>query len=239
MSKKIFSFIRGFFSRQTETPGAVVPEPETSVPVESQPVEVSPPIPKEPPPPSPPAPPVKRKKIKTPPKRKPRVDNKGFRIITESDDLEKLFRVDTVKHKKREEDFAKLFEKSQTDTYQQQMLKEKMHAPGVENKKPLTATEKIKLYPQVPQTELDLHGYTGREAAVKAETFIRDTRLRGLKTVRIIVGKGLHSDGKAVLPDVVETRIIEFKRRKWVLSYKWEKKDKRKSGALIVYLMPT
>lgn len=236
MLKEMFSFIGGFFFRKTETPGAEVSEPETSVPVESQPVDVSPGVPKEPPPPSPP---VKRKKVKTPLKRKPRVDNKGFHIITDGDNLEKLFRVDKVKREEREESFAKLFEKYQTDTYQQEMLKEKMHAPGVENKKPLTATEKIKLYPQVPQAELDLHGYTGREAGIKAETFIRNTRVRGLKTVRIIVGKGLHSTGKAVLPDVVEAKIIDLKRKKWVLSYKWEKKDKRKSGALIVYLMPT
>ncbi len=241
MFKKIFSFINSFFFRKTETPGAEVSEPETSVPVESQPVDVSPGISREPPPgkiKKKPTPPVKRKRVKTPSKPKPRVDNKGFRIITDGEDFEKLFRVAPVKHKKREEDFAKLFEKSQTDTYQQEMLKEKMHAPGVENKKPLTAAEKIKWYPQVPQAELDLHGYTGPEAEVKAETFIRNTRFRGLQTVRIIVGKGLHSDGKAVLPDVVETKIIEFKRKKWVLSYKWENKDKRKSGALIVYLVP-
>jgi DNA-nicking Smr family endonuclease len=242
MFKKLFSFINGLVSRKTGIPGTAVSEPGPSVPMESQPADVSPGIPEEPPPgrvkKKAPSPPVKRKKVKTPSKSKPRFDNKGFRIISDGDDLEKLFRVGGVQHKEREESFARLFEKSRIDAYQQAMLKEKMYAPGVENKKPLTAAEKIKLYPRVPQAELDLHGYTGPEAEVRAETFIRNARVRGLKTVRIIVGKGLHSDGKAVLPDVVQTKMIDLKRKKWVLGYKWENKDKRKSGSLIVYLVP-
>jgi hypothetical protein len=54
----------------------------------------------------------------------------------------------------------------------------------------------------------------------------------------IIVGKGLHSQGKAILPDVVEKKITRLKRKKWLLGFEWEKKDKRKSGSLIVYLLP-
>jgi len=139
------------------------------------------------------------------------------------------------KKKKAEENFAQLFEKSQTDTYQQQMLKEKKSLSKREMPLPLTVGERIKSYPS-PQEELDLHGYTAVQAESRAETFIRSARLRRIRTVRIIVGKGLHSNGKAVLPEVVKTKIIQLKKDRLVLGYKWEKKDKRKSGALIVYL---
>ncbi len=86
---------------------------------------------------------------------------------------------------------------------------------------------------------MDLHGYTAAEAQSGTEAFIRKARNKGIHTLRLITGKGLHSQGKAVLPDVVERKLIELKQKKWVLGYKWEKKDKRKSGAVIVYLVLT
>ncbi|OQX20720.1 MAG: hypothetical protein BWK80_35435, partial [Desulfobacteraceae bacterium IS3] len=58
-----------------------------------------------------------------------------------------------------------------------------------------------------------------------------------LRTVRIIVGKGLHSEGKAVLRDVVEEKLVSLKREGMILSFKWEKTNKLKSGAIIVYLI--
>ena len=50
------------------------------------------------------------------------------------------------------------------------------------------------------------------------------------------MGKGLHSQGGAVLPDVIEDLAVALKRQKVVLTYRWEKRIKRKSGSLIVYL---
>lgn len=183
-------------------------------------------------------PPVKRKEKKTALPLKKKIDKKGFHILSDSDDLHRLFEVETDKAGHREEEnFARLFEKYQTDTYQQLLLKEKTHDIHSKPPRPLTVSERLKHYPP-PQAEIDLHGCTAAEAEKKTETFIRNARLRGLRTVRIIVGKGLHSQGKAVLPDLTESRILELKRHNRVLSYKWEKKDKRKSGALIVYLIP-
>ncbi len=96
--------------------------------------------------------------------------------------------------------------------------------------------EIIKTYP-APQQRIDLHGCTGQEAARKAGSFIRNASYRGLKTVRIIVGKGIHSAGRAVLPDIIENKMIALKKAQVVLSYCWEKRKKSKSGAMIVYLM--
>jgi len=54
--------------------------------------------------------------------------------------------------------------------------------------------------------------------------------------LRIIVGKGIHSLSKAVLPDVVEKKIVELKKEDIVMTFLWEKHRKLKSGAIIVYL---
>jgi DNA-nicking Smr family endonuclease len=167
---------------------------------------------------------------------KGKVDKKGFPILSESDDLGQLFDVEELKKKKAQEDFARLFEKSQMDIYQRVMMLEKKKKGA--DRMPLASSERVKGYP-APQEELDLHGFTAAKAESATDFFIRNARHLQLKTVRLIVGKGTHSDGKAVLPDVVEAKIIELKRRNWVLNYKWEKKDKRKSGSMIVYLAPT
>ncbi|MCP5103598.1 MAG: Smr/MutS family protein [bacterium] len=228
--KHIFSVIAGLF-RRTEAAQA---EPEAVVQIPEPPPEEEPPPP---PPPVKPSPPPKVKKISKP--RRPPKDKKGFHILKDTDNLAELFEVEGAGKKKREkDDFARLFEESQTDVYQQVLLREKVHARHMEKRpKPQTVTDRIRTYP-APQAELDLHGFTAKEAEKRTETFIRNARRRGIRTVRLIVGKGLHSSGKAVLPDVVEAGLIRLKRDGWVLSHKWEKKDKRKSGAVLVYLTP-
>ncbi|MBL0714663.1 MAG: Smr/MutS family protein [Desulfosarcina sp.] len=99
----------------------------------------------------------------------------------------------------------------------------------------LSLKEKLRRYPS-PQTQLDLHGATVRKARPRTDAFIRTARTDGLFTVRIIVGKGLHSEGGAVLPDVIEDHLVALKREGLVLTYRWENRVKRKSGAVIVYL---
>ena len=98
-------------------------------------------------------------------------------------------------------------------------------------------SEKQRARPRgTPGAELDLHGCHVREALVRVEAFLETAALQGMNTVRIIVGKGLHSQGSAVLPDAVEEKIVDLKRRGRVAAFTWEKKHKRASGALLVYL---
>ncbi len=170
---------------------------------------------------------VKKKDLPVPGQR----DKKGIPVLTDEHDLYEIF---GVKKKSKDEDFARMLEEPQDERSQRLWLKEKETAAP--KPRPLTVRERIKSYP-APQSELDLHGNTGAEAAVGTEAFIRNAGARGIRTVRIIVGKGLHSEKKAVLPEVVERKILELKRQKKVLDFNWEKKDKRKSGALIVYLL--
>jgi DNA-nicking Smr family endonuclease len=161
-----------------------------------------------------------------------KTDRKGFRVLTDEHDLYQLF---GEKKNSKQEDFGRIFEESQQDKRQQFLLQEKKKISSEITT--LTVSERIKSYP-APQLELDLHGSTALEAEKKTESFIENARREKIRTIRIIVGKGLHSQEKAVLPDVVEKKIIRLKRKNWLLGFEWEKKDKRKSGALIVYLIP-
>ena len=164
-----------------------------------------------------------------------KVDKKGIPILTDNDDLEELFQFNRKKDKILKEDFGQLFEDSQLDLFHRVMLLEKKENSD-ELKSP-SVTERLKDYP-FPQEELDLHGFNAVKAEKRTEFFIRNVRHMGIKTVRIIVGKGIHSDGKPVLPDVVESKIIELKHKEWVFQYRWDNKNKNKSGSMIVYLVP-
>lgn len=101
--------------------------------------------------------------------------------------------------------------------------------------KPQTKQDKLQSYPP-PQEELDLHRLTAVEAERKAVDFLRTSKTLKIRTVRIITGKGLHSEGPAVLPDVVETKLTEFKSTGLIFDFRWEKREKLKSGSVIVYL---
>ena len=87
-----------------------------------------------------------------------------------------------------------------------------------------------------PQERIDLHGCTASEAEIKTENFLIRARRNYLKTVMLITGKGLHSPEGSVLKDVVESRLKIMKNDGAILAYLWEKKDREKSGALLVYL---
>lgn len=87
-----------------------------------------------------------------------------------------------------------------------------------------------------PQKEVDLHGFTGPEAEMRVESFVQSAVHERLFMLRIITGKGIHSPGAPVLPDVVEQKLDEFKAKKLIKSFHWEKKRKSASGALIVFL---
>ena len=87
-----------------------------------------------------------------------------------------------------------------------------------------------------PQEQVDLHGCTATEAERRTENFLTRARRRHLKTVMVITGKGLHSPDGPVLKDVVEAKLKIMKNDGLLLTWLWEKKDREKSGALLVYL---
>ncbi|MFA6499505.1 MAG: Smr/MutS family protein [Desulfurivibrionaceae bacterium] len=87
-----------------------------------------------------------------------------------------------------------------------------------------------------PQDRIDLHGCTAAEAETKTKNFLSRAFRNHLKTITIITGKGLHSPEGSVLKDVIEARLKIMKSDGTILAYLWEKKDREKSGALLVYL---
>lgn len=101
--------------------------------------------------------------------------------------------------------------------------------------KPVPLKKRLKRYPPIQKT-LDLHGCTAVQAQVKTRSFLLTGKQQGLFTVRIIVGKGRHSQMGPVLPDVIEDLVIALKKSGQVLWFEWEKKTKARSGALVVYL---
>lgn len=123
------------------------------------------------------------------------------------------------------EDFAQLLEES---------FKNKNFKP-IKKTYAIPLKKRLKRYPPVERV-LDLHGYTAIGAQIKTTSFINTCKLQGFFTLKIIVGKGRHSDFGPVLPDVVEDVVKEMKKQSLVLWFEWEKKTKASSGALIVYL---
>ena len=124
----------------------------------------------------------------------------------------------------QEEDFA-------------QLLAQSLKRPIPEKKtvKPVPVKKRLKRYPG-PEADLDLHGYTAIGAEARAKSFVQTALRQGFFTVRIIVGRGVHSPEGPVLPQVVEDLVKALKTQKQVLSYEWEGGRKKKSGSLVIYL---
>lgn len=141
---------------------------------------------------------------------------------------------DRGREEKRDE-FERWMESALEGLDQTEMLSRKQDELPADRRPSLR--RRLRDYPP-PQAELDLHGFTSAQAAEKTEAFLRTSRHRGRRTVLIITGRGIHSDGRPVLPDVVESRIADLRRRNWILASQWERGDKKRSGALIVYLRP-
>lgn len=123
-----------------------------------------------------------------------------------------------------EEDFSSLLEASLKDNRQSRKVP-----------KPMPLKRRLKRYPP-PELTLDLHGFNAIGAQVKARSFISSAHVQGFFTLRIIVGKGLHSEDGPVLPHVVEDLLKEMKKESIVLYFEWEGAKKSKFGAVLVYL---
>ncbi len=128
-----------------------------------------------------------------------------------------------------EEDFAQLLD----DSF-------KSRKPSKATPKPVPLKRRLKKYPP-PEADLDLHGFTAIGAEAKAKSFIHSAKHQGFFTLRIIVGRGLHSQEGPVLPHVIEDLLKLMKKEKIVLAYEWESRKKPKtnkgnSGAVLVYM---
>ncbi len=137
-----------------------------------------------------------------------------------------------VGDEKHQDDFAQLLESSFQNKDKNLVKKKRKTHPKSSR---ISIKKRLKKYPP-PEVDLDLHGFTAAGAEAKVKTFIQNHKREGYFTVRIIVGKGLHSDFGAVLPDIVEDQLKELKKQNLVIFYEWEKKKKSQSGSIIAYL---
>ena len=65
-------------------------------------------------------------------------------------------------------------------------------------------------YLQTVQMELDLHGLTKEETREEVLDFLSEANLKGYNKIRIITGKGIHSeDNRGVLKEYVQSMLDE------------------------------
>ncbi|MBF0203286.1 MAG: Smr/MutS family protein [Desulfamplus sp.] len=159
-----------------------------------------------------------------------RRDKHGLPFLDGTRSISKMFI--EADSKKEDENFAELIETVLKGKDKDAMMREKSDRAAPE---PVPLKKRLKCYPP-PQDEMDLHGYTAKEAETKAESYIRNCWRNGFFTVQIIVGKGIHSPYGAVLPDVVEDLLTRLKREGVLLWFEWDKRTKSQSGAVIAYL---
>ena len=129
-----------------------------------------------------------------------------------------------------EENLNELLETYSSESDVQAAMKEKEQNKLQEN-------EPVRIPNREPEDELDLHQQTGKEAENSIEAFIRSSYKNGVKILKIITGKGLHSEGgRSVLRSLTAKKISGLQKEGLVTVWKWESKNETKSGAMIVYL---
>jgi DNA-nicking Smr family endonuclease len=89
-----------------------------------------------------------------------------------------------------------------------------------------------------PAATLDLHGMRASEAEREVVRFLRAEQRRGIRRVLIVHGKGLHSEGGAVLSDVVVRVITEGGAAPVVNAFVTASHSMGGSGALLIELTP-
>ena len=160
-------------------------------------------------------------------KKRPAQGRHGFHNLTDEDDLLELFRHGRSDGQRRRR-FSDTIAELSADT---------VALAASEKTEDRDTGGRKKRVPSIPpHREIDLHGLTGPEAMVKVNSFILTSLGQKKGCVRIITGKGLHSEGPAVLRDIVEEQLDELKKKGVVARWAWEKKKKEKSGSVLVYL---
>jgi DNA-nicking Smr family endonuclease len=86
--------------------------------------------------------------------------------------------------------------------------------------------------------ECDLHGLKAREAEREVLRFVQSSQRTGMRWVRIIVGKGLHSKGgKGTLRDHIVGALSQRSSARYVLAFRTAPQRQGGTGALSVRLV--
>ena len=85
---------------------------------------------------------------------------------------------------------------------------------------------------------LDLHGLGVADAVRETEDFLHEAQAAGIRSVRIVYGKGLRSPGsRGVLREVIP-RWLDSKGRPLVRSYERQPDRSGVDGAIVVWVQP-
>lgn len=108
---------------------------------------------------------------------------------------------------------------------------------GVRDDAQLDAWEPLARESVIADEDLDLHGLRAADAETTTVKFIRSRFRRGARVVRIVHGKGLHSEsGTSVLRDAVITAITELGAAPLVYAFATASPKHGGSGAMFVLL---
>lgn len=90
---------------------------------------------------------------------------------------------------------------------------------------------------RIPDSDtLDLHGARASEAAERVARFVRDAHRAGVRRIRIVHGKGLHSEGGGVLAEVVLRVLTEGAAAARTIAFVTAPPEQGGAGALLVEL---
>lgn len=95
--------------------------------------------------------------------------------------------------------------------------------------------KQLKLGRLKPEATLDLHGLYKHQVVEKVRFFLQDAEFQGHKTLLIITGRGLHSDGEPVLRTEVE-RFLREDAKPMLAEWARAPRQYGGDGALIVFL---
>lgn len=144
--------------------------------------------------------------------------------------LKKNQNKDKIRNISSKEDLYELFTGEKNPGISEYIPPQKNHIPIID--KNCRKEGKLKFGKVV-----DLHGLSSFEAAQRIENSIVSARQKGFGSIQFITGKGKHSKNmKPVLRSLAEKKAVELKKDGKICSFEWEKKHKKKSGSIIIYL---
>jgi len=123
---------------------------------------------------------------------------------------------------KKKDDFSKLLEEYSDIDFE---IHKREKSSTLEEQKQFFKPVDIR-----PDHTLDLHGMLKDEALRKVEITVKDMKARGYVKLRIITGKGKHSENEPVIPDAVDDLLIKLKREGVVRTISWENRVVKGSG---------
>lgn len=128
--------------------------------------------------------------------------------------------------KEKKSDFSKLLEEYSDIDFE---IHKREKSSTLENQKDLFRPPQIR-----PDKTIDLHGMTKEEALRVVDITVRDMKARGILKLRIITGKGKHSEVAPVIPDAINDLLLQLKKSGIISRIDWENKTVKNSGIVDV-----